>query len=72
VLNWRVQKLILHPTKQANLDSTPSGLAISEAALAEEQAEGDLAALDDTARRDYLRAAALQAKLQAATLEAMR
>ena len=72
VLNWRVQKLILHSTKQASLDSTVGGLAITEAALAEEQAEGNLAALDDTARRDYLSAAALQAKLQAATLEAMR
>jgi NHL repeat-containing protein len=72
VLNWRVQKLILHSTKQASLDSTVGGLAITEAALAEEQAEGNLAALDDTARRDYLSAATLQAKLQAATLEAMR
>ena len=72
VLNWRVQKLILHPTKQASLDATPGGLAIEEAALAEEQTEGNLAALDEPARRDYLRAAALQAKLQAATLEAMQ
>src|SRR5262249_55181178 len=40
VLNWRVQKLILHPTKQASADQALGGLAIEEAALAEEQAEG--------------------------------
>ena len=72
VLNWRVQKLILHPAKQATLDATPGGLAIEEAALAEERAEGNLAALDETARRSYLRAAALQLKLQATALEAIR
>jgi hypothetical protein len=75
VLNWRVQKLILHPghpAKQARNDAGPGGLVIDEAALAEEQAEGNLAALDDHTRRDYLRAAALQLKLQAATIEAMR
>ena len=72
VLNWRVQKLILHPGRQASLDTTPGGLAIDEAALAEEQGEGDLAALDDNTRRDHLRAAALQLKQQAAVAEASR
>ncbi|HLI23253.1 MAG TPA: peptidyl-alpha-hydroxyglycine alpha-amidating lyase family protein [Stellaceae bacterium] len=71
VLNWRVQKLILHPGKQAAVDAAPSGLAIDEAAVEEEQAEGDLAALDDSTRRDYLRAAALQL-LQQAAIEAIR
>jgi len=75
VLNWRVQKLILHPghaAKQASNDAGPGGLAITEAALAEEQAEGNLAALDDNTRRNYLRAAALQLKLQTGALGAMR
>lgn len=72
ILNWRVQKLILHPGKQASLDQRPGGLAVDEASVAEEQAEGNLAALDDNTRRDYLRAAALQVKQQAAAVEAMR
>ncbi|HWE72911.1 MAG TPA: peptidyl-alpha-hydroxyglycine alpha-amidating lyase family protein [Stellaceae bacterium] len=72
VLNWRVQKLILHPGKQASADPAPGGLAFDEASIAEEQAEGNLAALDDSTRRDYLRAAALQLKQQAAVTEATR
>jgi hypothetical protein len=72
VLNWRVQKLILHPGKQANADPTRGGLAIDEASIAEEQAEGNLAALDDNTQRDYLRAASLQLKQQAAAVEAGR
>ncbi|HEY3918640.1 MAG TPA: peptidyl-alpha-hydroxyglycine alpha-amidating lyase family protein [Stellaceae bacterium] len=72
ILNWRVQKLILHPGKQASLDKTSDGLVIDEAALAEEQAEGDLAALDDKTQRAFLRDAALRLKQQAATVEAIR
>jgi NHL repeat-containing protein len=72
VLNWRVQKLILHPGKQASADPAPGGLTVDQAALDEEQAEGNLAALDDTTRRVYLRAAALQLKQQAAAVEAIR
>jgi hypothetical protein len=72
VLNWRVQKLILHPSKQASLDTTPGGLTFDEAVLAEEQAEGNRAALDDNTKRDYLRAAALHVKQQTAALETVR
>ena len=72
VLNWRVQKLTLHPGKQAALDQAPGGLAIDEAAVQEEQAEGNLAALDDTTRAAYLHAAALQLKQQATAIEAIR
>jgi hypothetical protein len=72
VLNWRVQKLILHPGKQASADPSPGGLAFDEASVAEEQAEGNLAALDDNTRRDYLRAAALQLKQQAGVAEVAR
>lgn len=72
ILNWRVQKLVLHPGKQASLDRTPGGLMIDEASIAEEQAEGDLAALDDQTQRDFLRTAAQRLKEQTAALEAMR
>jgi hypothetical protein len=75
IINWRVQKLILHPekvAKQARNDQPPSGLAIAEASIAEEEAEGNLAALDSETRRTFLREAALRLKQQAAAIEAMR
>jgi hypothetical protein len=75
VLNWRVQKLTLHPDqagKQASADIPFSLLTVDEAALSEEQVEGDLATLDDATRRDVLRTAAARVVDEQAALEALR
>ena len=75
ILNWRVQKLTLHPDqagKHARLDPPFGLLTVDEAALSEEQVEGDLAALDDQTRRAVLRTAAARLEDEQDALEALR